>query len=125
MLPQTSPEQGLIKLEAARSELDKPRSLGKMKLRIPISIGIATYPHHTEDPTGLVPAAWEALEKAKREGKNRAVIYVEERMVLKSKYYPRAQLSRLAGLAQSLGRTEAALLREALADLLDKYRDVS
>ena len=50
-------------------------------------------------------------------------IYVEDRMTLKSNYYPKAQLARLAALADRLGKTEASLLREALADLLDKYRD--
>jgi predicted DNA-binding protein len=32
-------------------------------------------------------------------------------------------LARLATLSERLGKTEAALLREALADCLEKYRD--
>ncbi|MER3461590.1 MAG: GGDEF domain-containing protein, partial [Armatimonadota bacterium] len=65
----------------------------------------------------------EALLRAKREGRSRVAIYVEDKMVLKSNYYPKNQLARLATLSERLGRTEAALLREALADLLDKYRE--
>jgi diguanylate cyclase (GGDEF)-like protein len=125
LLPATSPEEALLRLDRARTRLEKQRLVGKLKIRIPISIGIASFPHHVEDPSQLWQAAWEALEKAKRDGKNRGTIFVEERMVLKSNYYSRAQLSRLSALAQSLGRTEAALLREALEDLLDKYRDAT
>jgi len=43
-------------------------------------------------------------------------------MVLKSNYYPKSQLERLAKLSAALGRTEASLLREALDDLIEKYR---
>jgi hypothetical protein len=50
-------------------------------------------------------------------------IYVEDRMTLKSNYYPKAQLARLAKAADRLGRTEASLLREGLGDVLTKYRD--
>lgn len=125
LLPATTPEQALLKLDRARARLEKPRAIGKIRLSMPISIGIGSFPHHVEDPAQLPQAASEALEKAKRDGKNRASIFVEERMVLKSNYYSRAQLSRLSGLAESLSRTEAALLREALEDLLDKYRDAT
>ena len=44
-------------------------------------------------------------------------------MTLKSNYYSRANLDRLAKLSATSDRTEASLLREALDDLLDKYRD--
>ena len=43
-------------------------------------------------------------------------------MILKSNYYPRGQLERLATLAGRLDRTEASLLRDALSDLLERYR---
>ena len=125
LLPATAPEQALIKLDRARATLDKKRTFGKARVSVPISFGIASFPHHTEDPSELIGQASDAMEKAKREGRNRGAIYIEERMVLKSNYYPRAQLGRLSSLATSLGRTEAALLREALADLVDKHRDVT
>ena len=42
-------------------------------------------------------------------------------MVLKSSYYSAAQLGRLKGLAERQKKKEAALLREALDDLLRKH----
>jgi diguanylate cyclase len=44
-------------------------------------------------------------------------------MTLKSNYYTKAQLERLAKLSNTTGRTEASLLREALEELLAKYKD--
>lgn len=55
--------------------------------------------------------------------RGRVVIYVEEKMTLKSNYYSRASLDRLSKLASATERTEASLLREALDDLLKKHRD--
>lgn len=43
-------------------------------------------------------------------------------LVLKSNYYPRADLDRLSRLAAVTARTEASLLREGLEDLFGKYR---
>jgi diguanylate cyclase len=42
-------------------------------------------------------------------------------MVMKSNYYDRGALSRLAKLSANTGRTEASLLREALDDLFVKH----
>jgi len=50
-------------------------------------------------------------------------MYVEEKMVLKSNYYSKANLERLTKLSSATDRTEASLLREALDDLLDKHKD--
>ncbi len=75
------------------------------------------------DRSDLVRAADEAIHRAKRDGRGRISIHVEERMVLKSNYYSKASLGRLAKLSAAEGRTEASLLREALDDLIDRYRD--
>ena len=80
-------------------------------------------PTHGSDAESLIRAAGEALMRAKREGRDRIAIYVEEKMVLKSNYYSRASLDRLAKLSGATGRTEASLLREALDDLVAKYGD--
>jgi len=123
--PETSPEQALLRMEAIRLELEQPRRIGNSMVSVPISIGIASFPHHAEEPANLADAAQAALHKAKSDGRNRATIYVEEKMVLKSNYYSRAQLAQLARLAHVVGRTEASLLREALANLLDRHRDLT
>lgn len=86
-----------------------------------VSFGIASRPPHANDLVELVAAADAALMRAKREGMGSA-IYAEEKMVLKSNYYPRAELDRLARLSRATGRTEASVLREALGDILTKYR---
>lgn len=125
LIPGAAPEQALLALEKVRSELEKPQALGKQRLPIPFSAGIASFPHHTENPEKLLEAADEALHSAKKQGGGRVVIFVEEKMVLKSNYYARAQLGRLAALAKGLSTTEAALLREALSDLFEKYSDVT
>ena len=52
-----------------------------------------------------------ALFRAKRDGRNRVAIHVDEKMVMKSNYYDRASLARLAKLSENVGRTEASLLR--------------
>lgn len=122
--PGATPEEALIQLEEIRQHLSgKKHALGEgISMPIHVSMGIASFPQHVGDPKDLTGAADEALHRAKREGRGRVTIYVEDRMTLKSNYYPKAQLARLATLSERLGRTEAALLREALAHLLDKYR---
>ncbi len=122
--PGSSAEEALIELEEIRQHLVKKHPIEEgISLPIPICVGIASFPPHVSDPKNLVDAADEALMRAKREGRSRVAIYVEDKMVLKSNYYPKAQLTRLATLSERLGKTEASLLREALGDLLDKYRD--
>ena len=121
-MPSTSPEQALLAFENVRRTVDsKNLKVGKHSIPVTLTAGIASYPQHTEDPAELINVADEALHRAKREGRNRAVIYVEDKMVLKSNYYPRAQLARLARLSETSGRSEASLLREALGELVEKY----
>jgi len=87
------------------------------------SVGIAAAPPHGSTGDELYRAAGAALARAKREGRGRVAMYVEEKMTLKSNYYSRAQLDRLTKLSGATSRTEASLLREALDNLFEKYRD--
>ena len=121
-LPGTSAESALIQLEEVRTHyaahgvegIDAPSTR---------SFGIAARPPHAEDTADVLRCAAEALMRAKREGSGRSVIYVEEKMTMKSNYYSRAMLDRLSKLSAATSRTEASLLREALDDLLAKHRD--
>src|SRR3954453_6940687 len=123
-LPGTTAEEALILLEEIRQHLDARRhEVQGEPLAVPVRFGIATFPQHVGAAPDLPKAADEALHRAKREGGGRVALFVEDRMTLKSYYYTKAQLARLAGLADRLGKPEASLLREALADLLAKYRD--
>ena len=125
-LPALGPEEALMKVEEVRRKLQETGlRIGKRKVPINMSFGIASYPHHVEEPRDLLKAADEALERAKREGRARAAIWVEDKMVLKSNYYTRAQLGKLSSLASKRGETEAALLRQALNDFLAKHRSLS
>jgi hypothetical protein len=90
---------------------------------VSVSAGVAANPPHGTTAEELHRAAGEALMRAKRDGRDRVAMYVEEKMVLKSNYYSKANLERLAKLSSATDRTEASLLREALDDLLDKHKD--
>ncbi|GGS07585.1 GGDEF domain-containing protein [Deinococcus sedimenti] len=121
ILPETAAETALILLDEVikhfhiHRDPQWPRGLG-------LSVGLAARPAHASTYDDLKRAADEAMIRAKREGRGRACIYVESKMVLKSNYYPKSQLERLAKLSGALGRTEASLLREALDDLIEKNR---
>ncbi|MFC4427783.1 GGDEF domain-containing protein [Deinococcus navajonensis] len=122
ILPETAAETALILFDEVikhfhiHRDPHWPRHLG-------LSVGLAARPAHAVTFVDLYRAADEALLRAKREGRARACIYVESKMVLKSNYYPKSQLERLAKLSGALGRTEASLLREALDDLIARHRD--
>ena len=119
-LPGMGAESALILLDEVRAHVAaNPLADGA---DVGMSAGVASRPPHAEEPDDLWRAAEEALFRAKREGGGRVAISVEEKMVLKSNYYSRAALGRLAKLARTTGRTEASLLREALDDLFAKHR---
>ncbi len=118
-LPNATAENALIQLEEIRTHLaDHPVD----GWAIGATFGVAARPPHATETADLVRCANEALARGKREGGGRVAIYVEEKMVLKSNYYSRAALDRLAKLAGRTNRTEASLLREALDDLFVKLR---
>jgi diguanylate cyclase (GGDEF)-like protein len=115
-LPRATAEGALILMEEIRAHLEEREG-------IHVSIGIAAQPQHASGGAALMRAADEALFRAKREGRARVAIYVEDRMTLKSNYYSKAALERLSKLSAATGRTEASLLREALDELFVRYGD--
>ena len=121
-LPGTSAESALIQLEEVRTHY-AAHGVADVDESLDASFGIAARPPHAEDTGDVLRCAAEALMRAKREGSGRSVIYVEEKMTMKSSYYSRATLDRLSKLSAATSRTEASLLREALDDLLTKHRD--
>jgi diguanylate cyclase len=122
-LPDASAESALILMEEIRAHFAAREASPEVPRRVHVSFGIASRPQHARTLDDLKRAADEALYRAKREGKGRVAIYVEDKMTLKTNYYSKAALERLAKLSNATGRTEASLLREALDDLLVKYGD--
>jgi diguanylate cyclase (GGDEF)-like protein len=122
-LPGASAESALIQLEEIRAHFASGPAAPGVDGALDASFGVASRPPHADSTADVVRAANEALMRAKREGGGRVVIYVEEKMTMKSNYYSRASLDRLAKLSRATSRTEASLLREALDDLMQKHRD--
>jgi len=121
VLPGTSAEIAVVLLEEIRRHL-AGMSIEGVADAITASVGVAANPPHGTSAEELYRCAGEALMRAKRDGRDRVAMYVEEKMVLKSNYYSKANLERLAKLSSASDRTEASLLREALDDLLDKHK---
>ena len=122
VLPGVSGENAVVLLEELRGHFSTVVIKG-VPAPLSASVGIASNPPHGATAEELWRAAGEALMRAKRNGRDRVAMYVEEKMILKSNYYSKANLERLAKLSSATDRTEASLLREALDDLLDKHRD--
>lgn len=123
-LPDTSCEEALLALEAVRAGFAASEPMPGLTGRLGVSIGIAGRPAHGSTAEELLEAADAGLVRAKRSGGNRIAIHVEERMILKSSYYPRPSLHRLTKLARRTGRPEASLLREALDEYLARNQDL-
>jgi len=88
---------------------------------VTLSCGIASYPRDAKNAVELFRVADSAMFRAKKLGKNRVCLSEAESMVLKSSYFTKTQVDRLAELSKDLEKTEAFLLREAVDDLFKKY----
>jgi diguanylate cyclase len=119
-LPDMSCEEALLAVEKVRAEF----TAGHAADGLGVSVGIAGRPAHGSTAEELIEAADAGLVRAKRAGGNRVAIHIEERMILKSSYYPRPSLHRLTKLARRTGRPEASLLREALDEYLARNSDL-
>ena len=91
------------------------------KTSITISMGIATYPEDGTNWIELKRKAEGALYRAKASGRNKICLAKEEKLMTKTVHYTVEQLQRLKELSDERSIGEAALLREALDDLLKKY----
>ncbi|GHU35129.1 hypothetical protein FACS1894105_03190 [Clostridia bacterium] len=85
-----------------------------------VSIGIATYPEDGTRQPDLIRKANDALYRAKISGRNKVALAKEDKLVTKTAHYTVEQLKRLKDLSESSGVNEAALMREALDELLKK-----
>ncbi|HTW09905.1 MAG TPA: GGDEF domain-containing protein [Acidimicrobiales bacterium] len=121
-LPDAACEEALIALEAVRANYCARPAAPGIEARLGLSAGVAGRPAHGSTAAELLEAADTGLVRAKQAGGNRVALHLEERMILKSSYYTRPALHRLAKLARRTGRPEASLLRDALDDYLARHR---
>jgi diguanylate cyclase (GGDEF)-like protein len=126
IFPDTEREQAFLVIERIRAWFAEQQSLsdGKNKVdaQLTISGGISAFPIDAQDENELLRKADQALYKAKATGRNKIVLAYEEKMAPKTSHYTLTQLERLSELAKEQGVGEAVLLREALDNLLSKYK---
>lgn len=76
MLPETSLQKAEIVAERARVTIEEYKFIyQKEKLRVTVSIGVATYPLHAADGISLIKAADMALYNSKKNGRNKVSVY--------------------------------------------------
>lgn len=126
IFPDTEREQTFLIIERLRAEIAAQEKLtdGKdtVEAQVTVSGGIAALPIDAQDENELLRKADQALYKAKVSGRNKIVLAYEEKMAPKTSHYTLTQLERLSELAKEQGVGEAVLLREALDNLLVKYK---
>ncbi len=119
-------EDAFLEAERLRAQLSSTAfhlqsGAEQCEVTVTLSCGVSSYPGDPENRSALVTLAEEACRRAFEGGGNRTALARPVNMVPKTSHYLPAQLERLRELAQQMNLAEAALLREALDDLLRKY----
>jgi diguanylate cyclase (GGDEF)-like protein len=126
LLPRVEREQAFLlaeSLRAAAESADRFRVQRRdVDLPITISGGVASFPTDGRTESDVLRKVDQALYRAKETGRNKVCIAQEEKMATKTTHYTLTQLERLSKLAKEENVGEAILLREALDDLLIKYK---
>jgi len=91
------------------------------KSSVTVSMSIATYPEDGTNWIELRRKTEGAMYRAKASGKNKICLAKEEKLITKTVHYTVEQLKMLKELSDEQSIGEAALMREALDDLLKKY----
>jgi diguanylate cyclase (GGDEF)-like protein len=122
----TEREQAFLVMEQVRAAVEARDQFSNgettIDAKVTITGGVAAYPIDGGDENELFRKVDGALYRAKMTGRNKFVLGVEERMVPKTAHFTQTQLERLTELSKEQGVSEAVLLREALDDLLVKYK---
>ena len=126
LFPDLEREQAFLIIEQIRSQVEKIKSYGagkeKTNVKVTISGGVSAFPTDGMNAIEVLRKADQALYRAKTTGRNKICIAQEERMATKTTHYTLTQLERLSKLSKEENVGEAVLLREALDDLLIKYK---
>ena len=119
-------EEAFMAIENARREYER-ESKGPVQggppevMGLTFSGGVASSPDDGTEVKRVLRRCHEALYRAKVRGPNKVCLAREEKMVTKTTHYTQGQLAGLSRLARREKVNEAALLREALDDLLRKH----
>jgi two-component system chemotaxis response regulator CheY len=119
LFPNCEKEQVFLIMEDIRKRIFKAPEYSRTLTTI--SVGIATYAEDGNNDVELIRKADGALYRAKTSGRNKVSLAKEEKLATKTSHYTIEQLKRLEKLAGERGISEAALMREALDELLKKY----
>ena len=126
LFPDKEREPSFLTLERIRAAVESRQKFegagSPFEIQVTLSAGIASYPVDARSETELLRKADQAMYQAKEMGGNQVRLAYEERMVPKTTHYTQTQLERLSRLSEKEGIGEAVLLREALDNLLLKYR---
>jgi diguanylate cyclase len=124
IMPGFSLEQAFLHMESLRGKVYENQNFGLPTDRaVTISIGVAQSPRNAKDFKSLNGAAEAALMTAIELGGDQVSLPPnEEMLIIKSCYYSSASLQHINELAGTLNRSESFLFREALDDLLRKYK---
>ena len=125
LVPGGGKEEAFLKAEQLRrsvceEKLDFTSEDGR-PLTQSVSVGVASYPEDGSRPADVYRRADSAMIRAKKSGRNTVCLAREEKLSPKTSHYTQAQLEKLSIVSENLNVGEAALLREALDDLLKKY----
>jgi len=121
LFPDTEKEQVFLIMEEIRKKISASPVCSHTSTTI--SAGIATYPEDGVRDVDLIRKANGAMYRAKSSGRNKIALAKDEKLVTKTAHYTIEQLKQLSELSGETGMTEAALLREALDELLKKYNN--
>jgi len=118
VLPGMPKEEAFLLMENVRRTI---KGENCEKISVTISMGIATYPEDGINWIELRRKADGALYRAKASGRNKICLAKEEKLITKTVHYTVEQLQRLKNISNEQSIGEAALMREALDDLIIKY----
>ena len=119
IFPNTEKEKVFLIMEEARKKIAEAPECSRTSSTV--SIGIATYPEDGSCEVEILRKVEGAIYRAKTAGRNRVALAKDEKLVTKTAHYTVEQLKRLEKLSEEKGISEAALMREALDELLKKY----
>jgi diguanylate cyclase (GGDEF)-like protein len=126
IFPNVEREKAFLILEEVRARTEGLTQFSdgekQFTMKLTISGGVASFPIDAGDENELLRKADGALYRAKGSGRNKIMLAFEERMLPKTAHYTQTQLERLSELAKEEGVSDAVLLREALDDILTKYK---